>query len=145
MNLKSVLTVSVLLSILIAIILAPKNSYFFSNFAYYWVPQAIVLILLFVFKVRIPVMVGASLAMTVVLISYFLWISSLTDRSSGMAWIGYFMAIPGAFVGTLFYHFFTKSKQENTYMKTIISSMLSALLIMGMIQIILCSTVFHCG
>lgn len=126
------------ISIIVAIILSPKNMYFLGNFAYYWLPQAIVFILLFVFKLRLAVIAGAAIALTLSLIGYSMFKDS-------MAWIGYVFIIPAGFLGALTYGLVTKPKTSTPYNKVIIYSTVYTIIGMGIVQLILCSTVMYCG
>lgn len=123
---------------IVAIVLSPKNTFFLSNFLYYWLPQAIVFILLFIFKLRLAVIAGAALALTLSLIGYSMFKDS-------MAWIGYIFIIPAGFFGAMTYGLITKSKTSIPYNKVIIYSTISTLIGMGIVQFILCSTVMYCG
>jgi integral membrane sensor domain MASE1 len=137
-NEKSTTIVFLVISIIIAIILSPKNIYFLGNFAYYWLPQAIVFILLFVFKLRLAVIAGAAIALTLSLIGYSMFKDS-------MAWIGYVFIIPAGFLGALTYGLITKSKITTPYDEVIISSTVCTIIGIGIVQLILCSTVMYCG
>lgn len=137
-NEKSTTITFLLISIIIAIILSPKNMYFLSNFSYYWLPQAIVFLLLFVFKLRLAVIAGAALALTLSLIGYSMF-------NDSMAWIGYIFIVPAAFLSSLSYGLVTKSKISTPYNKVIIYSTVYTIIGMGIVQIILCFTVMYCG
>lgn len=137
-NEKSITIISLLISILIAIILSPKNKFFLDNFAYYWLPQATVFILLFVFKFRLAIIAGTSIALSLSLIGYSLFKDS-------MAWIGYIFIIPAGFFGAMSYGLITKSKTSTPYIKVIVNSTAFTIIGMGIVQFILCSTVMYCG
>ncbi len=133
-NEKSITITFLLISIIVAIVLSPLNIYFIGNFLYYWLPQAIIFILLFVFKLRLAVIAGTALA----LIGYSMF-------NDSMAWIGYVFILPAGFFGAMTYGLITKSKRSTPYNEVIIYSTVSTIVGMGIVQFILCSTVMYCG
>ncbi len=137
-NEKSITITFLLISIIVAIFLSPKNTYFLGNFLYYWLPQAIIYILLFVFKLRWAVIAGTALALTLSLIGYSMFKDS-------MAWIGYMFILPAGLFGAMTYGFITKSKTSTPYNEVIVYSTVSTIIGMGIVQFILCSTVMYCG
>ena len=138
-NEKSTTIAFLVINIIIAIILSPKNIYFVGNFMYYWLPQAIVFILLFVFKFRLAIITGTAIALTLSFIGY----SMLKDS---MVWIGYPFIISAGFLGALTYGLITKSKTSTPYVEVIIYSTVFTMIGMGIVQLILCSsTVMYCG
>ncbi len=137
-NEKSTAIIFLVISIIAATIISPKNIYFLGNFVYYWLPQAIVFILLFIFKLRLAVISGTAIALTLSLIRYSLFKDS-------MAWLGYIFIIPVGFLSALIYGLITKSKISTPYYNVIVASTVCILIGMGIVQIILCSTVFYCG
>ena len=137
-NEKSITITFLLISIIVAIVLSPINTYFLGNFLYYWLPQAIIFILLFVFKLRLAVIAGTALALTLSLIGYSMF-------NDSMAWIGYVFILPAGFFGAITYGLITKSKRSTPYNEVIIYSTVSTIVAMGIVQFILCSTVMYCG
>lgn len=134
----------VIISIVVAVSLAPKNSYFITNFLYYWTPQAVIVGLLFGFRVRLSVITGTLISMILTLLSYYIWISSSTDPSAATAWIGYFFVITGAFTGSFIYGLLIRNKKELKDKKSIIKAMLYSLLGTITVQVVLCLTLLHC-
>ena len=135
---KSIAVVFLLISIIVAIVLSPKNTYFLGNFLYYWLPQAIVVIVLLLLRLRLAVISGAVFALTLSLIGYSMF-------NDSMAWIGYMFIIPVGFLGAMTYGLITKSKKSIPYTKVIIYSTVSTMIGIGIVQFILCSTVMYCG
>lgn len=137
-NEKSTTMIFLLISIIVAIVLSPKNTYFLGNFLYYWLPQAIVFLLLFIFKLRLAVIAGAAIALTLSLIGYSMF-------NDSMAWIGYIFIVPAGFLAAVSYGLVTKSKISIPYNEVIAYSTIYTIIGMGIVQFILCSTVMYCG
>ena len=135
---KSTTIIFIIISIIVAILLSQKSTYFLANFAYYWLPQAVVFILLFIFRVRLAVITGTAIALTLSLIGYSLF-------KDAMAWIGYVFIIPAGFLTSLVYGLTIKSKLSTPFSKVIIYSIVYNILGIGFVQFILCSTVMYCG
>ena len=127
-----------------AILISPMNKYFLGNFLWFWLPQATIISLLFIIKVRSSIITGCTLIMTIHLIFYWFWISSSSDPSSTMAWIGYLFSIPGAFIGSFLFATLIKKYQfSNTII--IIGASVSTFIGIAIIQLGLCCTVLYCG
>ncbi len=144
-NEKSITIVLFVISLIVAIVSSPKTAYFLSNFLWYWVPQAIVISLLFIFKFRLAIIAGAILALTIDLALYEIWTNLSKGPMVANVWIGYLFTIPGAFVGALLYGLKIKNETSISYKKVIINSAISTIIGIGIIQLILCSTVIYCG
>lgn len=143
-NEKFIAIVLLIISFTVAIISSPKNTYFLSNFLWYWIPQAIVIGLLFAFKFRLAIIAGAILALTIDLALYEIWTNSSKDPMIANVWVGYLFTIPGAFIGALLYGLKIKNKISISYKKVIINSTIFTIIGIGIIQFILCSTVMYC-
>jgi hypothetical protein len=87
---------TIILGIVISIILSPFDKYFIGNFAFYWVPQAIVLVVLFLTKVKTEFIAGTSLVMLTFLCAFYFW----AKESEPMVWLLYVFSYPGILVGT---------------------------------------------
>ena len=144
-NEKSITIVLFIISLIVAIVSSPKTAYFLSNFLWYWVPQAIVISLLYVFKFRLAIIAGAILALTIDLALYEIWTNLSKDPMVANIWIGYLFTIPGAFVGAVLYGLKIKHEVSISYKEVIISSTIFSVIGIGIIQFILCSTVMYCG
>jgi len=144
-NEKFIAIVLLIISLTVAIISSPKNTYFLSNFLWYWIPQAIVIGLLFAFKFRLAIIAGAILALTIDLALYEIWTNSSKDPMIANVWVGYLFTIPGAFIGALLYGLKIKNKVSISYKKVIINSTIFTIIGIGIIQFILCSTVVYCS
>lgn len=78
--------------------LAPSGGYFGGNFATYWMPPALALLIVAFATARPTVLLGAALALTMFLWLYSVWVASLT-KAEGLIWLGYVSAMPGAVLG----------------------------------------------
>ena len=83
---------------MVAAFLAPHDKYFLGNLAWYWLPSAAVVVLLALSGAKAVATVGCAVALTVSLISYRAWVASL-PRPEGMAWLFFWLALPGSFLG----------------------------------------------
>ena len=137
-NEKSITISFILISIVVAIILAPMNKFFLDNFLYYWLPQAVVFVLLYILKLRLAVIAGAAIALTVSLIGYSMFKDS-------MAWIGYIFIVPAGFLAAMSYGLSIKSELSISYDDVILNSIFFTIFGIGIVQFILCSTVMYCG
>ncbi|QFR43041.1 hypothetical protein [Sulfurimonas xiamenensis] len=144
-NEHSVARIIVLLGIITAIVIAPKNHFFLPNFLYYWLPQGVIIGLLFLAKMRASVITGCSLTMTTFLISYAILMSSTSEPSAAMAWIVYLFSIPGALIGAFIFGMTAKKLQYNSSIVVGIGSLISTLIGVGIIQLAFCCTVMYCG
>jgi hypothetical protein len=68
------------------------------NFVVTWVPQAIVVIVMFFIGVRPAALAGAALALAAHILSFHLWVASFT-HVDGLAWLLYLTSLPGGLVG----------------------------------------------
>ena len=127
-----------LISIIVAVFLSPKDTYFLGNFSYYWLPQAIVYTLLFALKFRLAIIAGAIIALTMSLIGYSMF-------NDSMAWIGYIFIVPVGFFGSMSYGIFLKSKEKIPFMEALVSAIFYPIVAIATAQFILCSTVMYCG
>lgn len=88
----------ILIGVVAAATIAPKNSYFFSNFMFYWLPQAALLAILLITRCRLPIICGVALILSGYLVCFNLWASSRPHLDS-MTWLGYIFSFPGAAIG----------------------------------------------
>ena len=137
-NEKSTTIFLLLISLIVAVLLSPKDAYFLANFSYYWLPQAIVYALLFALKFRLAVIAGAIIALTISLIGYAMF-------NDSVAWIGYIFIVPVGFFGSMSYGFFLKSKETVSFSEALVSTTFCTITAIAIAQFILCSSVMYCG
>lgn len=87
---------TIILGIVISIFLSTFDKYFLRNFAYYWMPQVIVLVVLCLTKVKAEFIAGTSLVMLTFLSAFYFW----AKESEPMVWLLYLFSYPGILVGT---------------------------------------------
>ena len=133
---------AIVIGILVAIIIAPKNEFLLPNFLYFWLPQGIIIGLLYATKMRPSVITGSAIIMTLHLIGYAIWVSSPSDA---MAWIGYFFSIAGALVGAFIVGIILKKYPVQSSTLAVLGAYIGALIGIAIIQIGLCCTVLYCG
>lgn len=138
-NEKSVTLFFVLLGVSVITMILPKNTYFFPNFLYIWVPQAIIFSVLLILKLRLAVIAGSSIVLTISVLYYWMYIKD------AMSWIGYFFILPGGFLGAMIYGLATKSATSIECDEAIIQSAVCTTIGIMIVQFILCSTVMHCA
>jgi len=136
---------SVLAGVVVAIVLAPKDDYFFGNFMFWWIPQAIVLGILISFTSRPAVVSGAAVILAIYLAAYGMWLSLTSTNDNGLAILGYLFSLPGAAVGAIAGAFFIK--QRNYQRAVVIGSVAAASTLAGLAlnQLLLCNTLMYCG
>ena len=137
-NEKSVTLLFVLTGVSVITIILPKNTYFLPNFLYLWVPQAIIFSLLLILKLRLAVIAGSSIVLTISVLYYWMF-------KDAMAWIGYFFILPAGFLGAMIYGLATKSATSIECDEAIIQSAVCTTIGIMIVQFILCSTVMYCG
>ena len=141
---RCVAVAGVLLGLCVSAALAPKNSFFFPNMAYFWGSQLAVLALTLPLKPRPAIIAGVSVALAVYLGAFGAWLFSRTHPES-MAWLGYLCSLPGAALGALIATFSLRSR---TAMNTLVIGLvaMSAVLLGAFLnQAVVCSTVMYCG
>ena len=81
---------------------AQAGTYFWGNFLWYWLPGAMVVCILSVFRSSRASLCGATLALALFLFVYHAWMASLPAKdNNGLAWLGYLLAMPGLLAGAL--------------------------------------------
>jgi hypothetical protein len=136
---------SVLAGVAVAIVLAPKNDFFFGNFMFYWIPQAIVLGILISFTSRPAVVSGVAVILALYLAAYGAWLFFTTTDDAGLAWLGYLFSLPGAAIGAIAGALFIK--QRNYQRAMIVGAIAAVSSLVGLVlnQLLICSTVMYCG
>jgi hypothetical protein len=136
----------VLSGLLVAALLAPKDSYFLPNLAYLWLPQlAILLLAWFSHANRLAALAGTALAMAVYLAAFGAWLLS-RPHSEALAWLGYLFSLPGAAFGVLMAAAVCGKVAPSGRMLAVASTFAVAVSI-GIIlnQGVVCATVLHCS
>lgn len=87
--------------ILAACLLSPKDRYFLENFAIFWLPQAAILLCMWLLNSRPAVMSGAALILSLYFTAFGVFVLYNSGPDSAMAWFGYLFALSGAGVGAL--------------------------------------------
>jgi hypothetical protein len=143
-NESFVLLPCVLAGVAVAVVLAPKDDYFFGNFMFYWIPQAIVLGILIPFTSRPAVVSGAAAILALYLAAYGAWHFSRPHPES-MAWLGYIFSLPGAAIGAIVGGIFIKQRSYQRAMVVGAIAAASTLVGLALNQLLVCSTVMYCG
>jgi hypothetical protein len=127
-----------------AAFVAPWDSLFLANFAWYWLPQAaVLLVLLFVVPPHYSFFGGVSTSLTIYFLVFAWWMFS-RDRADSMAWLGYFYSLPGAAVGAALSRLFLVMKPKYGILKIAITAATGTLLGVGLNQTAVCTTLFYC-
>jgi hypothetical protein len=96
----------VIAGVTIAVWIAPKNGYFWENFAYYWLPQAAVVVLAWLCKASRGVLGGTAITLALYLVLFDIW------ATESMAWLFYLFSFPGALSGALLAAFISKKRGD---------------------------------
>jgi hypothetical protein len=132
----------------VAIYLSPKDEYFAGNFAYFWLPHAVILAVLVLIRARFASVAACAFVMTAYLVAFDTWVSTLSPRD-GLAWVGYLFALPGAAVGAIVSVLVLARVPVRNVLRGAGSiSIVTALLTVAGLsanQAVLCATVMHCA
>jgi len=131
------------LGLLVAVLLAPKNSFFLSNVGFYWASQLGVLALALLFKPRAAMVAGVALALAVYLAAFGAWLFTRT-RPDAMAWLGYVFSLPGAVVGAIAA---AALHGRRPGLRPLVAGIMAAALVLvgiALNQVVVCSTVMYC-
>ena len=88
--------------LLVAAAIAPMDygvRMFAFNFAHYWLPQAVIIGLLFGLRLPGEQIGGFAIALALYLLGYYLWV--ISKNAGGLIWIGYTVSILGAAVSAI--------------------------------------------
>lgn len=135
---------AILFGAIVAIVLSPKNEYFFGNFLGYWGPQAIIIALLMVLRFRPAVISGCAIVLFIYFVCYWAWMQSLPAMEA-LAWLGYYFSLPGVIVGAIIAGIYSKYHLYDQIFKTILISVLLTFIGLLISQIIVCNTVIYCS
>lgn len=122
------------------------NAYFLANFLFMWGSQAALCLLLLALRARpavIAVIAGTSLATTVHLALFCLWVTTLPTREGAMAWLGYVFALPGGGCAALLMA--TRIDKKHAGSRTLLLSLGITLAGLALNQGLVCATLLHCG
>lgn len=128
----------------ISAVLAPKDSFFFPNFLFFWGSQVLILAFVLLFRPRAAVVAGIAFSLALYLGLFGAWLFTRTHPES-MAWLGYVFSLPGAVVGAVLVALLLQ-RQPNLgpYAAVLLAAALVAAGI-AINQVVVCSTVMYCG
>ena len=86
----------------VAVVLAPKDSWFLPNAAFFWGSQLAVLAMLLMLWPRPAVVGGVAAALAIYLAAFGTWLFTRRgDPGASMAWNVYVLSLPGAAIGAI--------------------------------------------
>ncbi|MBB6246226.1 hypothetical protein [Rhodanobacter sp. A1T4] len=135
--------ICVSLGLVVSTLLAPKNSFFLANAAFYWASQLGVLAFVFLFEPRPAIVAGVAIALATYLAAFGIWVFTRMHPDS-MAWLLYVFSLPGATVGAVGVAGALRSR--STLHPLIAGSVTACVVLAGVIlnQAAVCSTFFYC-
>lgn len=134
----------VLVGICVAMSLAPKDEGFLPNALFMWLPQAAILLLLFLTYTKHPAAIGgAALTLSIYLLLFHAWLFSRIHKDS-MAWLGYLYSLPGAAVGALVLVAVLVGMKKRRPVQLASGACLGSAIGLAANQAIVCSTVMYC-
>jgi hypothetical protein len=119
------------------------NSYSLGLFCMIWGPHALLLVILFALSARPASIAGASLAASTHFVAFLGWASANeASNTNGLAWLGYFCAIPGGAICATIAAF--SVSRGRTILST--TSLVFGVTLFGFLlnQGAVCMTVLHC-
>lgn len=134
----------VLFGFSVAVSLAPKDAYFLPNFAFFWLPQLVLLIIAHLCKLRPAMIAGVAFALASHLAVFAIWLRS-REHPDSMAWLGYMFSLPGAGIGLLTSIYWSKKWPA---LKPLSALATAATTVLGCIifnQTIICNTLMYCS
>jgi hypothetical protein len=132
--------------ILVASVLAPWDEYFFGNFAFYWLPQAVVLGILMSVYPRPAAISGAAVVLAAYLAAFGAWLFFRShSHAESLAWLGYLFSLPGAAIGATAGAVF--AKRRNFHPAETVGMVVAVPALVGLVlnQTLICSTLMHCS
>ncbi|WP_152004714.1 hypothetical protein [Desulfoluna spongiiphila] len=133
---------AVAFSVFVAIAFAPKNNYFFPNFAWTWLPQLGIFGLLIVFKFRPAILAGSAIVLALHLLFFGTWVFS-KDLDS-LIWLGYLFSLPGAVIGSIIAGLYSKRNTKQRFGIVVGFSIIITGAFLLINQFIVCTMVMHC-
>jgi len=140
---KRLAVVVVAISIAILAWLCSNSSSFWGQFAYVVAPQCLALLVLRAMRARGAAIAGTLLAQLGHLGLFDLWASGKGD-DAGLAWLAYFLAVPGGIVGGAIGARLLKQKPW-TVLGVVAASALLSLAGVALNQMYLCASVMQCS
>ncbi len=124
--------------------LASKDSFFFSNFLFFWGSQVLVLAFISMFRPRAAVVAGIAFSLALYLCLFGSWVFTRSHPDS-MAWLGYVFSLPGAIVGVLLVA--SLSQRQPNLGSLAVGLTAAAAVASGIAanQLFVCSTLMYCG
>jgi hypothetical protein len=132
------------IGVAVATYLSPKDNYFIGNFSFYWLPQAIVIGILFFARYKLPVICGVALIFSAYLACFHLWVFSQPHPES-MAWLGYIFSFPGAAIGALASASIAKRFEIKNSVMLCVTALLITFVGLALNQALVCATVMYCS
>ncbi len=128
----------------LSIAFAPKDAWFLPNFQFYFFSQMAVVGIVALARPRGAVISGSALALALYFGAFATWVFTRT-RPDGLIWLGYIFVVPAALAGILIGALWLRSREPLSGPKTALASAVAALVALGLGQIAVCSTLFHCS
>ena len=129
----------------VASFLVRKGQYFFENMAFLWLPQAGILLCMWLLGAHLTAISGTALVLSLYLTVFEAHMFHNPGPDSALAWLGYLFSLPGAGIGALVGTAIIKSRKIH---KTTVASMvavISTLIGLAINQTAICNTVLYCG
>jgi len=105
--------VGIMLGLAVSAALAPKNSWFLPNAAFFWGSQLAVLAMLLMLWPRPAVVGGVAAALAIYLAAFGTWLFTRRgDPGASMAWNVYVLSLPGAAIGAIAIGFWQISARD---------------------------------
>ena len=140
-----VVWVSILFGVIVSAYLAPKDEFFWTNFSYYWGSQIAVIALLLFVKPRTAVVIASAAIVVPLYLCLFIFALTYFKVDDGsLAFIGYFLSLPGAVIGGVVAKFILRNHFQNR--KIIAAGIAAIIILFGLLvnQTIVCNTVMYC-
>jgi len=129
--------------IVIAAFLAAGKPYYWANVAYFWLPHAAFLGLIWLFRAPLPFVGGAGLALALYLTAFGWWVFS-RDHPDSMVWIGYLLSLPGGAFTAIIAMCWTFISPKSALI-TFLIGLGAVSLGIALNQAALCKTAMYCG
>lgn len=122
-----------------------RDEYFFGQFVYAWGPQGVILLMVLLFGPRGAAIAGVSIALSLYLVGFWLW-ERTVGNASGLAWLGYFLSLPGGAIGAVgcAIYFRRRAVRAGGMCVGLICVLATAAGI-AVNQVLVCSSVLYCG
>lgn len=133
----------VALGLVVSVLLAPKDSFFLPNAAFFWGSQLSVLAFAWLFRSRSAIVAGVAIALVAYLSAFEAWVFTRIHPES-MFWLGYVFSLPGAVVGAIAVAMSLRSRPQ--LRPLVAGSVAAGVVLAGIVlnQTAVCSTVMYC-